>query len=259
MSALIAQQGQSLQDFQRSAPTQLYVSLDGELQAADNVQLTKSRGHLSAFLKGRAPDFEASVAWQKAANPRIVSMVATEGKLVADIARVATNIENSERLKAGIFGAGAIFGLVLAILLAFVLAQRITRPLRRLTLAAEIGEEPRHGRADADTEKVLASSSIRSRLRKTRWRLAAAFNTVNEVTLRVAKSRQLRASIVGRSSTRPAQPGVEFICQLAQLDKMESEKPGPAEEPSGSTIWRPAPQRQSLLVLATSIDSLDAA
>ena len=232
VSALIAQQGQSLQDFQRSAPIQLYVSLDGELQAADNVQLTKSRGHLSAFLKGRAPDFEASVAWQKAANPRIVSMVATEGKLVADIARVATNIENSERLKAGIFGAGAFFGLVLAILLAFVLAQRITRPLRRLTLAAaEIGEELPHmvermqtpGEGPGvivDPIPVEGNDEI--------GRLAAAFNTVNEVTLRVAKEQAaLRASIAEMFVNVARRNQVLLGRQLAQLDKMESREENP--------------------------------
>jgi signal transduction histidine kinase len=232
VSTLIAQQNQSLQDFQRSSPPALFTTLDTELAAADITQLNKSRGHLTDFLKGRDPDFDGSVDWQKAANPRIASMVTTEGQLVTDIAGVAAAIQSTEQLKAGIFGAGAFFGLVLAILLGVILAQRITSPLRRLTLAAaEIGEELPHmvermqtpGEGPGvvvDPIPVEGNDEI--------GRLAAAFNTVNEVTLRVAKEQAaLRASIAEMFVNVARRNQVLLGRQLAQLDKMEAREENP--------------------------------
>jgi Nitrate and nitrite sensing/HAMP domain len=232
VSTLIAQQTQSLQDFQRLAPIQLFVALDAQLKVSDTKQLNKSRGHLTDFLKGREPDFIGSVEWQKAANPRIASMVTTEGQLVTDIANVAASIQSSEQLKASIFGATALFGLVLAILLALLLGQRITLPLRRLTLAAaEIGEElprmvermqtPGEGPGViVDPIPVEGGDEI--------GRLAAAFNTVNEVTLRVAKEQAaLRASIAEMFVNVARRNQVLLGRQLAQLDKMEAREENP--------------------------------
>jgi signal transduction histidine kinase len=232
VSTLIAQQNQSLQDFQRSAPPELFAALDTELAAADITQLNKSRGHLSDFLKGREPDFDGSVDWQKAANPRIASMVATEGHLVTDIASTAAAIQSSEQLKAGIFGAGALFGLVLAILLALVLAQRITLPLRRLTLAAaEIGEELPHMVERMQTPGEgpgVVVEPIPVEGDDEIGRLAAAFNTVNEVTLRVAKEQAaLRASIAEMFVNVARRNQVLLGRQLAQLDKMEAREENP--------------------------------
>jgi signal transduction histidine kinase len=232
VSTLIAQQNQSLQDFQRSAPPALFAALDTELAAADITQLNKSRGHLSEFLKGREPDFDGSVDWQKAANPRIASMVTTEGQLVKDIANVAATIQSSEQLKAGIFGAGAFFGLVLAILLGLVLAQRITLPLRRLTLAAaEIGEELPHMVERMQTPGEgpgVVVDPIPVESNDEIGRLAAAFNTVNEVTLRVAKEQAaLRASIAEMFVNVARRNQVLLGRQLAQLDKMEAREENP--------------------------------
>jgi hypothetical protein len=232
VSTLIAQQNQSLQDFQRSAPPELSAVLESKLAAADITQLNKSRGHLSDFLKGREPDFDGSVDWQKAANPRIASMVTTEGQLVADIANVAADIQSSEQLKAGIFGAGAFFGLVLAILLAFVLAQRITLPLRRLTLAAaEIGEELPHMVERMQTPGEgpgVVVDPIPVESNDEIGRLAVAFNTVNEVTLRVAKEQAaLRASIAEMFVNVARRNQVLLGRQLAQLDKMEAREENP--------------------------------
>ena len=231
-SALAAQQSQSLQDFQRSAPNELFVGLDAELAAADSAQLNRSRRHLNELLKGSEPDHPGSVDWLNAANPRIASMVTTEGRLVTDIANVAAALQSSEQLRAGIFGAAGLFGLVLAVLLAAVLSQRITLPLRRLTLAAaEIGEElprmvERMQRPGEGPGVVVEPIPVESN--DEIGRLAQAFNTVNEVTLRVAEEQAaLRASIAEMFVNVARRNQVLLGRQLAQLDKMESREEDP--------------------------------
>ena len=79
-------------------------------------------------------------------------MTATESDLVADIATVAAATQNSQEQRALVLVVGSLLGLGLALMLAVALARRITRPLRRLTLAAgEIGARAAaDGRADAD-------------------------------------------------------------------------------------------------------------
>jgi signal transduction histidine kinase len=231
-TALVAQQRQSLQDFQRSAPPALYAALDTKLAASDVGQLDKSRRHLTDLLKGRDPDFGGSVDWASAANARITMMVDTEESLVGDIASVASAQQSSEKLTAGLFSAAAIFGLVLALLMAAVLAQRITRPLRRLTDAAgEIGEELPHMVERMQTPGEgpgVIVEPIPVETRDEIGRLAEAFNTVNEVTVRVAKEQAaLRASIAEMFVNVARRNQVLLGRQLSELDKMEAREEDP--------------------------------
>jgi Nitrate and nitrite sensing/HAMP domain len=231
-SALAAQQRVSLQDFERSAPAGLFSALDTKLAASDVTQLDTSRRHLTDLLKGRSPDVPGSKRWLQAANPRIASLTTSEGQLVTDIANVAASLQSAEQLKAGIFGAGAIFGLVLAGLFAGVLAQRITLPLRRLTLAAgEIGEELPHMVERMQQPGVgpgVVVEPIPVESDDEIGRLAVAFNTVNEVTLRVARDQAaLRASIAEMFVNVARRNQVLLGRQLAQLDKMEAREEDP--------------------------------
>ena len=233
MSALIAQQSQSLQDFQRSAPIQLYVALDTELAAADTTQLDKSRGTSADFLKGRAPDFDGSVDWQKAANPRIASMVTTEGQLVDG--------HRHGRPEHPVLGAAQGRHLRCRRLLRSGAGDPARRRPRAAHHAArcaaspsppaEIGEElprmvermqtPGEGPGVVvDPIPVESDDEI--------GRLAAAFNTVNEVTLRVAKEQAaLRASIAEMFVNVARRNQVLLGRQLAQLDKMEAREENP--------------------------------
>ncbi|MDQ1617783.1 MAG: hypothetical protein QOE19_352, partial [Actinomycetota bacterium] len=226
-SARVAQQRQSLLDFQRFAPPALFSLLDNRLAKSDVFGIDQSRRQLPDLLKGRAPDVAASVAWAKAANSRIQPMIAVENVLVTDIAGTAATTKAADQRKATIFGAGALFGLVLAVFLAVALAQRITRPLRRLTVAAgQIGDELPHMVERMQTPGEgpgVAVEPIVITSRDEIGRLADAFNTVNEVTVRVAKEQAaLRASIAEMFVNVARRNQVLLGRQLAQLDQMES-------------------------------------
>ncbi|MGZ4639917.1 MAG: nitrate- and nitrite sensing domain-containing protein, partial [Actinomycetes bacterium] len=231
-SALVAQQRQSLQDFQRAAPPQLFRVLDNRLAKSDVYTVDQSRRHLTDLLKGRDPDVGGSVEWVGAANSRISPMVAVEHILVADIADTAASTKSAERRQAAIFGTAALFGLALAVLLALALAQRITRPLRRLTVAAgEIGEELPHMVERMQTPGEGPGVVVEPIVIESRdeiGRLAEAFNTVNEVTVRVAREQAaLRASIAEMFVNVARRNQLLLGRQLAQLDQMEAREEDP--------------------------------
>ena len=126
----------------------------------------------------------------------------------------------------------SVLGLGLALMLAIGLARRITRPLRRLTVAAgEIGDElPRMvermqtpGEGPGVVVEPIAVES-----RDEIGQLAVAFNTVNDVTVQVAKEQAaLRSSIAEMFVNVARRNQVLLGRQLSQLDRMESGEEDP--------------------------------
>ena len=231
-SARVVQQRQSLQDFQAKAPAASFARLDNALTRADNFAVDEVRRDLASLLEGRQPDFGSAVAWVQAANSRISALSATESLLVADIAQAATGTEQAQEQRALLLVLVAVLGLGLAAMLAIGLARRITRPLRRLTVAAgEIGDElPRMvermqtpGEGPGVVVEPIAVES-----RDEIGKLAAAFNTVNDVTVQVAQEQAaLRASIAEMFVNVARRNQVLLGRQLKALDEMEAREEDP--------------------------------
>ena len=231
-AALVAQQRAALADFQRNASAVTYAHLDNALVNAENSKIDRFRRSLPDLLKGRDVDYGASVEWDGAANSRIGPMTDAESGVVADIADVAESTQNSQEQRALLLVLVAVLGLGLALLLAVNLARRITRPLRRLTVAAgEIGDELPHmvermqipGEGPGVTVEPIPVES-----RDEIGRLAEAFNTVNDVTVQVAKEQAaLRASIAEMFVNVARRNQVLLGRQLSQLDSMEAREEDP--------------------------------
>ncbi len=103
-SALVAQQRQALQDFQRDAPSLFFARLDNALAKSEVFEIDQVRRALPDLLKGRDPAVGRSVGWVDAANSRIAPMTSSETAVVADIATVAAATQNSQErrsLRAG--------------------------------------------------------------------------------------------------------------------------------------------------------------
>jgi signal transduction histidine kinase len=262
-AALVAQQRQSLQDFQRNAPADGFHRLDDGLAKSEVTEIDQVRRSLPDLLKGKDPDFGGSVIWVGAANSRISPMTAAETGLVADIATAANATQNAQEQRALVLVFGALLGLGLALMLAISLARRITRPLRRLTVAAsEIGHElpqmvermqtPGDG-PGVVVEPIPVESSDEI------GRLAVAFNTVNDVTVAVAKEQAaLRSSIAEMFVNVARRNQVLLGRQLSQLDRMEAREEDPDVLDSlfklDHLATRMRRNAESLLVLA-GIDS----
>ena len=262
-AALVTQQRQGLQDFQRDAPTFVFTRLDNALAESQVFEIDQVRRELPDLLKGQDPDIGGSVTWVAAANSRISPMTSAESALVADIATVASDTQNNQEYRALVLVLGALVGLGLALMLAVALARRITRPLRRLTVAAgEIGAElprmvermqtPGEGPGVA-VEPIPVESTDEI------GRLAEAFNTVNDVTVQVAQEQAaLRASIAEMFVNVARRNQVLLGRQLSQLDKMEAREEDPDVLDSlfklDHLATRMRRNAESLLVLA-GIDS----
>ena len=261
-SALTAQQRQALQDFQRDAPL-AFPRLDNALAKSEVFEIDQVRRDLPDLLKGQDPDIGRSVEWVGAANSRIGPMTASETSLVSDIATVAEDTQTSQEQTALLLVLASVLGLGLALMLAIGLARRITRPLRRLTVAAgEIGDElPRMvermqtpGEGPGVVVEPIAVES-----RDEIGQLAVAFNTVNDVTVQVAKEQAaLRSSIAEMFVNVARRNQVLLGRQLSQLDRMESGEEDPDVLQHLFTLdhlaTRMRRNAESLLVLA-GIDS----
>ena len=154
-----------------------------------------------------------SVAWVAAANSRIAPMTSAEsGDRGRHRDRRRGHPEHPGATRAALV-VGSLLGLGLALMLAIGLARRITRPLRRLTVAAgEIGAELPHMVERMQTpgegpgvvvEPIPVESGDEI------GRLAEAFNTVNDVTVQVAQEQAALRAEHRRDvrQRRPAQPG----------------------------------------------------
>ncbi|MCY7372207.1 MAG: nitrate- and nitrite sensing domain-containing protein, partial [Spirochaetaceae bacterium] len=262
-SALLAQQRQSLLDFQGSAAPPVFSRLDAKLAQADNYEIDQVRRALSDLLRGQRPDRAGATAWVGAADSRIRAMTATEAGLVADIGNAASATQLGQERRSLLLVGAAVLGLGLALMLAIGLARRITRPLRRLTAAAgEIGDElprmvermqtPGEGPGVA-VEPIPVESSDEI------GRLAEAFNTVNSVTVQVATEQAaLRSSIAGMFVNVARRNQVLLGRQLKELDGMEASEEDPDVLQRLFTLdhlaTRMRRNAESLLVLA-GIDS----
>jgi len=262
-AALVAQQRQALQDFQAKADTDVYARLDNALARADNSEVDQVRRRLPDLLKGVGPDVVDAAAWAAAADSRITALTQTESLVVAEVAQVAGERQNSAERQALFVVLLAVLGLGLATMLAVGLARRITRPLRRLTAAAgEIGAElPRMvermqvpGEGPGVVVEPIAVESADEI-----GRLAEAFNTVNDVTVQVAKEQAaLRASIAEMFVNVARRNQVLLGRQLKALDDMEAREEDPDVLQRLFTLdhlaTRMRRNAESLLVLA-GIDS----
>ncbi|MGH8969521.1 MAG: nitrate- and nitrite sensing domain-containing protein [Actinomycetes bacterium] len=262
-SALVAQQRQALQTFQQVAPAAAFARLDGALADADNFAIDQSRRHLVDLLEAGEPDPAAAAAWQDATDTRILPMTSTESIVVLDLAQAAAQQQSAEERQAYLLGAAALLGLVLTVALAVGLAARISRPLRRLTDAAdEIGAELPHMVERMQTPGEgpgVELTPIDVESRDEIGRLAEAFNTVNEVTVRVAgEQAALRAGIAEMFVNVARRNQLLLGRQLAQIDKMESREEDPDTLEDLFTVdhlaTRMRRNAESLLVLA-GIDS----
>ena len=261
-SALTAQQRQALQDFQRNAPL-AFPRLDNALAKSEVFEIDQVRRDLPDLLKGQDPDIGRSVEWVTAANSRIGPMTASETSLVSDIATVAEDTQTSQEQTALLLVLASVLGLGLALMLAIGLARRITRPLRRLTVAAgEIGDElPRmveRMQTPGEGPGVVVEP-IPVDSRDEIGQLAVAFNTVNDVTVQVAKEQAaLRSSIAEMFVNVARRNQVLLGRQLSQLDRMESGEEDPDVLQHLFTLdhlaTRMRRNAESLLVLA-GIDS----
>ncbi|MGH8892724.1 MAG: sensor histidine kinase [Actinomycetes bacterium] len=263
VSALFAQQRQSLQDVQAKAPADAFAALDAALARADNRAVDRVRRNLPDLLKGKDPDFGAAVEWVGAANSRISAMTHTEALLVSEIATSASSTQDAQERSAFLLAAMSLIGLGLALMLAVALARRITRPLRRLTVAAgEIGDELPHMVERMQTPGAgpgVVVEPIPVESADEIGRLAEAFNTVNDVTVRVAKEQAaLRASIAEMFVNVARRNQVLLGRQLKALDQMESREEDPDVLERLFTLdhlaTRMRRNAESLLVLA-GIDS----
>ena len=262
-TAMVAQQRQSLQDVKATADAALYSRLDNGLAGAANYEIDQVRRALPDLLAGTDPDPAAASDWVEAANTRVALMTTAESAIVNDIEEAATATKLGQERRALVLVALAILGLGLALLLAVGLARRITRPLRRLTVAAgEIGAELPHMVERMQTpgegpgvvvEPIPVESSDEI------GQLAAAFNTVNDVTVQVAKEQAaLRASIAEMFVNVARRNQVLLGRQLKALDTMEATEEDPDVLQRLFTLdhlaTRMRRNAESLLVLA-GIDS----
>jgi signal transduction histidine kinase len=232
LAGLSAQQRQALQDFQQVAPRPLVTSLDASLVKAQNFAVDEARDDAADLLAGGSPNVAASVAWVGAANSRITPMIITESTLVEDVATVAAAAGDREQRRALLLSAIALLGLAGTLILAVTLARRISRPLRRLTIAAgQIGAELPHMVERMQTPGEgpgVEIEPIPVESHDEVGRLAEAFNTVNEVTVQVAKDQAaLRASIAEMFVNVARRNQVLLGRQLAQIEKMESREEDP--------------------------------
>jgi anti-sigma regulatory factor (Ser/Thr protein kinase) len=263
VAGLAAQQRQILQDFQQVATPAVVNALDGSLVRAQNQAVDEARKHAADLLTARSPDVGGSAIWLSAANSRIEPMTVTESQLVTDVATAAAAARDREQGRALLLAAAAVVGLGTAIVLAVALARRISRPLRRLTVAAaQIGEELPHMVERMQTPGegpgvVIEPIPVESH--DEIGRLAEAFNTVNEVTVQVARDQAaLRASIAEMFVNVARRNQVLLGRQLSQIDTMESREEDPDVLESlfrlDHLATRMRRNAESLLVLA-GIDS----
>ncbi len=231
-AALVSETRGALADFQRNADAATYGHLDDQLAAAQNFEIDQVRRDLPDLLKGRDPNIGRSVAWVGSANSRIAPMTETESDVVTDIATVAADTRSQQGQRALLLVVAAFLGLGLALMLAVALARRITRPLRRLTVAAgEIGAElPRmveRMQTPGDGPGVVVEP-IPVESSDEIGRLAEAFNTVNDVTVQVAREQAaLRSSIAEMFVNVARRNQVLLGRQLSQLDQMEAREEDP--------------------------------
>jgi len=262
-SALVAQQREAVQDLQGAASPETYLRLDNELAKAQNYEIDQVRRDLPDLLRGREPAIGAATQWVTAANTRIAPMTTAESGLVNEISDAAIATQLGQERRALLLVSVAVLGLGLALMLAIGLARRITRPLRRLTVAAgDIGDElPRMvermqvpGEGPGVTVEPIPVES-----RDEIGQLAEAFNTVNDVTVQVAKEQAaLRASIAEMFVNVARRNQVLLGRQLKALDQMEAGEEDPDVLERLFTLdhlaTRMRRNAESLLVLA-GIDS----
>ncbi len=163
---------------------------------------------------------------------KLLAVLAIPTVLLVAATTLLVRAEASEGQAYLLVGAAGL-GLLVTVSLAVALAARITRPLRRLTLAAtQVGEElprmvarmltPGDG-PGVHVEPIAAES------RDEIGQLAEAFNTVNEITVRVAgEQAALRASIAEMFVNVARRNQVLLGRQLANLDRMEAGEEDPA-------------------------------
>jgi signal transduction histidine kinase len=196
-----------------------------------NKQFAAARASLLAVASGKAPKIEDQ-SWVFLANHNVSvlqglasDVAVTASASAADSATAATNRSWQ------IVGL-ALLVLLIPILLALVVARAITRPLRRLTDAAgQVRDElPRLVETMAtpgetpDTDLIRIPVTSQDEVGK----LAAAFNDVNQTTMKIAREQAaLRGSIAEMFVNVARRNHVLLSRQLSFIDQLERTEENP--------------------------------
>lgn len=176
------------------------------------------------MLAGRTVD---SLNFTEASVSRLAGMLSVEERITTDVSSLAATSRADATRTAQLYLAGAVAGILLAVAVAFFVARSITRPLRRLTEAADrlatdqlpsLVDQLRAGATDVNLSYTPIELGTRDEL----GQLATSFNTVQQVTVEVAheQSALLRKGIsdifvnLARRNQALLDRQIEFIDQL---------------------------------------------
>ncbi|MEZ5262421.1 MAG: HAMP domain-containing protein [Acidimicrobiales bacterium] len=176
------------------------------------------------MLAGRTVD---SLNFTEASVSRLAGMLSVEERITTDVSSLAATSRADATRTAQLYLAGAVAGILLAVAVAFFVARSITRPLRRLTEAADrLATDQLPGLVDqlraGATDVNLSYTPIELGTRDELGQLATSFNTVQQVTVEVAheQSALLRKGIsdifvnLARRNQALLDRQIEFIDQL---------------------------------------------
>ncbi|MCC6438777.1 MAG: nitrate- and nitrite sensing domain-containing protein [Acidimicrobiales bacterium] len=176
------------------------------------------------MLAGRTVD---SINFAEASVSRLSGMLSVEERITSDVSQFAADARARSTRTAQLYLAGAVAGILAAVAVAFFVARSITRPLRRLTEAADrLATDQLPGLVDqlraGSGEVTLAYTPIEIDTRDELGQLASSFNSVQQVTVDVAheQSALLRKGIsdifvnLARRNQALLDRQIEFIDQL---------------------------------------------
>jgi signal transduction histidine kinase len=170
--------------------------------------------------------------WNKESGQRIERIVASAKVVAAQISSNASANAVETRRTEYLVIALAVLVLLVVVLLTVALGRRITRPLRELTDAARDMSEKLPTMVEQmqrpGDQPDLEIQPITVRSRDEVGELAEAFNSVNEVTVRVAgEQAALRGSIAEMFTNMARRNQVLLDRQLAFLDRLEAREEDP--------------------------------
>ena len=219
--------------FRRQATPEQIRLLDGVLQAqpkGTSVTLDDLTDQLTAADSARAGT--ALKAWTASTDDRLRRLTALSTRVTADAHQRASLTLAGARLRAQLVIAAAVVAVLVSLLLALVLARRITAPLRRLTdYATTLG-----GRLPEVVARLQTSTDVTAldlpELPETGrgevGRLAAAFRDVNRTTVEAAREQaRLRLGVAEMFINVARRNQTLLSRQLAFIDQLERTEEDP--------------------------------
>jgi signal transduction histidine kinase len=238
-AALVGEESSSVARFESIASPAQQVQFDHLVAGAGNFSLSEVMRQAALAGPGKPPNLDPQL-WLSTMSSKLVEYLKVEQRVASDVAAAATSDRDAAVRQTVLTIAIIVLVVVLAVGLSLLLSNSMARPLYALEKSArDVAEQHLPGvverlqRPDAQVdeagiEAMAASGGVPVRSSDEIGRVAEAFNSVNEVAIRIAAEQAGLRSSIGAMFLNLARRSQRLVDrQLELIDELERDEADP--------------------------------